>query len=49
MQRFRGPIDLHAHSSVSDGTQTPAQLVQAAADAGLGTIAITDHDATAGW
>lgn len=44
-----GPIDLHTHSSVSDGTETPAQLVRAALAAGLGTIAITDHDSTAGW
>ncbi|MEO5535883.1 MAG: PHP domain-containing protein [Pseudolysinimonas sp.] len=44
-----GPIDLHAHSSVSDGTQTPAQLVAAAVEAGLSAIAITDHDSTAGW
>lgn len=43
------PIDLHAHSSVSDGTETPTQLIRAAVAAGLGTIAITDHDSTAGW
>lgn len=43
------PIDLHAHTSVSDGTETPTQLVRAAIDAGIGTIAITDHDSTAGW
>lgn len=43
------PIDLHAHSNVSDGTETPAQLVAAAVEAGLGTIAITDHDSTGGW
>jgi 3',5'-nucleoside bisphosphate phosphatase len=43
------PIDLHTHSSVSDGTQAPAQLIRAAVDAGLGTIALTDHDSTAGW
>jgi len=48
-RQFQGPIDLHAHSSVSDGTETPAQLVHAAAVAGLGTIALTDHDSTAGW
>lgn len=48
-RRFRVPIDLHAHSSVSDGTETPAQLMRAAAAAGLGTIALTDHDSTAGW
>ncbi len=44
-----GPIDLHTHSSVSDGTETPTQLVRAAVVAGLSTIAITDHDSTAGW
>lgn len=44
-----GPIDLHTHSSVSDGTETPAELVRAAVAAGLGTVAITDHDSTAGW
>ncbi len=44
-----GAIDLHTHSSVSDGTETPAELIAAALDAGLGTIALTDHDSTAGW
>lgn len=44
-----GAIDLHTHSSVSDGTETPAELVGAAVEAGLGTLAITDHDSTAGW
>ena len=44
-----GPIDLHTHSVVSDGTDTPTQLIRAAVAAGLGTIAITDHDSTAGW
>ena len=48
-RRSTGPIDLHTHSSVSDGTETPSQLVRAAAAAGLGTVAITDHDSTAGW
>jgi predicted metal-dependent phosphoesterase TrpH len=43
------PIDLHAHSSVSDGTESPAELVRAAVDAGLGAVALTDHDSTAGW
>jgi predicted metal-dependent phosphoesterase TrpH len=43
------PIDLHTHSAVSDGTQTPTQLVRAAVKAGLGTMALTDHDSTAGW
>lgn len=43
------PIDLHAHSAVSDGTETPTQLVRAGVEAGLGALAITDHDSTAGW
>lgn len=42
-------IDLHAHSTASDGTDTPAQLVAAAAAAGLDVLAVTDHDTTAGW
>jgi len=42
-------IDLHTHSSVSDGTETPTQLVRAAVASNLGALAITDHDSTAGW
>lgn len=42
-------IDLHMHSSVSDGTESPAELVAAAVTAGLDVMAITDHDSTAGW
>ena len=42
-------IDLHTHSTASDGTLTPAELVRAAAGAGLDVVAITDHDTTAGW
>lgn len=49
VRRFTGPIDLHTHSSVSDGTETPSQLIRAAGAAGLGTVALTDHDSTAGW
>lgn len=37
-------IDLHTHSAVSDGTDTPAELVRAAARAGLSVVALTDHD-----
>ena len=37
-------IDLHAHSAVSDGTDTPAEFVAAAAGAGLDVVALTDHD-----
>src|SRR5690606_35091313 len=42
-------IDLHTHSSVSDRTDSPSMLVEAAIAAGLVTTAITDHHATAGW
>ncbi|MCW2695764.1 MAG: putative metal-dependent phosphoesterase, family [Modestobacter sp.] len=42
-------IDLHTHSSVSDGTDTPAALLTEAAAAGLDVVALTDHDTTAGW
>ena len=37
-------IDLHTHSNVSDGTDTPTALVHRAHDAGLDVIALTDHD-----
>lgn len=42
-------IDLHTHSTASDGTDTPAQLMAAAATAGLSVVALTDHDGTGGW
>ncbi|MEU6074646.1 PHP domain-containing protein [Micromonospora sp. NPDC047074] len=42
-------IDLHTHSTASDGTLSPVELVRAAAESGLGVVAITDHDTTAGW
>ena len=42
------PIDLHTHSTKSDGTYTPAQLVEYAAQKGLAAIALTDHDTTDG-
>ncbi|MFL6121139.1 PHP domain-containing protein [Actinophytocola sp.] len=42
-------IDLHTHSTASDGTDTPAELVANAAAVGLDALAITDHDTTAGW
>lgn len=37
-------IDLHTHSRTSDGTDSPAELVAAAARAGLDVVALTDHD-----
>ncbi len=42
-------IDLHTHSTASDGTDAPAELVAKAAAAGLSVLALTDHDSTAGW
>jgi predicted metal-dependent phosphoesterase TrpH len=42
-------IDLHTHSSVSDGTDDPAALLQAAVGAGLDVLGLADHDTTAGW
>ncbi len=44
-----GVIDLHTHSTASDGTDSPARLVEVAARAGITTLAITDHDTTSGW
>lgn len=42
-------IDLHAHSTASDGTGPPAQVMREAAEADLQVVALTDHDTTAGW
>ena len=42
-------IDLHAHTTASDGTDAPAELVARAAAAGLNVLAVTDHDTTGGW
>ncbi|MBU0678893.1 MAG: PHP domain-containing protein [Verrucomicrobia bacterium] len=41
-------IDLHVHSTFSDGTLTPEELIQLAIDTGLNAIALTDHDTTNG-
>ncbi|MEV4431672.1 PHP domain-containing protein [Streptomyces sp. NPDC049555] len=41
-------IDLHTHSTASDGTDTPAELVRKAAAAGLDVVALTDHDGVGG-
>ena len=42
-------IDLHCHSTASDGTDTPAELVRNAAAAGLDVVALTDHDTSRGY
>jgi hypothetical protein len=41
--------DLHTHSTASDGTDSPRELVVAAAEAGLDVVALTDHDTVRGW
>ncbi len=41
-------IDLHAHSTASDGTASPTLFVETAARAGLNVVALTDHDTVAG-
>ena len=42
-------IDLHMHSTASDGVFSPAEVVALAHERGLTTIALTDHDTTSGW
>ncbi|MGB3309568.1 MAG: PHP domain-containing protein [Nodosilinea sp.] len=42
-------LDLHSHTTCSDGTLTPSELVSAAIAAGVQALAITDHDTLAGW
>ena len=42
-------IDLHTHTSYSDGTDTPSQLINKALAAGISVIGLTDHDSISGW
>ncbi|TAF95106.1 MAG: PHP domain-containing protein [Oscillatoriales cyanobacterium] len=42
-------LELHCHTTYSDGTLTPSQLVAAAAASGVRALAITDHDTMSGW
>lgn len=42
-------IDLHTHSTASDGTDAPGEVIRRAAAHGLDVVALTDHDTTAGW
>jgi 3',5'-nucleoside bisphosphate phosphatase len=42
-------LDLHCHTTFSDGTLTPTELVNAARSAGITALAITDHDTLGGW
>lgn len=41
-------VDLHTHTTASDGTYTPTQLIEYAVEKGIHTIAVTDHDTVAG-
>lgn len=41
-------IDLHTHSTASDGSDSPARVVELAVEAGIGTLALTDHDTQEG-
>jgi predicted metal-dependent phosphoesterase TrpH len=41
-----GGVDLHSHTTASDGTLTPRELVRAAARRGVRVLAVTDHDST---
>jgi len=43
-----GNIDLHTHTTKSDGTLTPVELIELASELGLSAVAITDHDTVAG-
>lgn len=42
-------VDLHVHTNYSDGKNSPVEMIAAAKRAGLGAIAITDHDTIEGW
>lgn len=42
-------LELHCHTTYSDGTLTPSELVSTAATAGVRALAITDHDTLSGW
>ena len=48
MNRGHLPVDLHLHSSASDGILSPTELIKKAAAAGLAAVALTDHDTMAG-
>ena len=44
MSRGHLPVDLHLHSTASDGSLSPARLIEKASAAGLAAVALTDHD-----
>lgn len=45
---MNGMIDLHMHTTVSDGTDTPAEIIGKVKKAGIGLFSVTDHDAVKG-
>lgn len=47
-KNINGRVDIHVHSTYSDGTMTPAELLAAAEERGVALLAIADHDVTAG-
>jgi len=49
MQLQQGRVDLHIHTTASDGLLNPAEVIQLALDRGLAAIALTDHDTIAGF
>ncbi len=49
MQLQQGRVDLHLHTTASDGSLTPAEVVQLALEQGLAAVALTDHDTVAGF
>jgi predicted metal-dependent phosphoesterase TrpH len=42
-------IDLHLHSTCSDGVETPTHVMEVAREQGLDVVSLTDHDTTSGW
>ena len=42
-------IDLHTHTTFSDGTDSPTDLINKAMAAGISVLGLTDHDSTSGW
>ncbi len=46
--QYKSRVDLHTHSTASDGSLSPSELVIAASEAGIETLALTDHDTLAG-
>jgi predicted metal-dependent phosphoesterase TrpH len=48
LHQHRNRVDLHIHSTASDGTLTPSEVVRLALERGMAVIALTDHDTLAG-